>query len=48
MKRGIELDVMAFTPTLGWKDVALSLVQHVTPPADGIQGVIREHSIKVG
>ncbi|MCI5122954.1 MAG: hypothetical protein D3925_00385 [Candidatus Electrothrix sp. AR5] len=40
MKRGLELDVIAFTPTLGWKDVVLSLVQYATPPADGIQDVI--------
>lgn len=34
------LNVIAYAPTLGWKDVSLSNVTYVMPPIDGIQDFI--------
>ena len=36
----LVLDVTVAAPTLGWTNVALSAVQYVTPPVDGLQDVI--------
>jgi hypothetical protein len=33
----MRLEVMAYSPTLGWTDVGLSKAQYITPPQDGIQ-----------
>lgn len=36
----IMLDVIAYAPTLGWKNVGLSKVKYVMPPQDGIQDFV--------
>lgn len=36
----ITLNVVAYAPTLGWKNVGLSKVKYVMPPQDGIQDFI--------
>ncbi|HYO51757.1 hypothetical protein [Archangium sp.] len=34
---GAELHVTAYSPTLGWREVALSKVEYIVPPQDGLQ-----------
>jgi hypothetical protein len=36
----VVIDVLAYAPTLGWKDVTLSRVEYIQPPEDGIQDFV--------
>ena len=36
----LKLNVNAYSPTLGWTDISLSIVVYFMPPIDGIQDVI--------
>ena len=35
-----QLNVTAYSPTLGWKDISISAPVYVMPPSDGIQDII--------